>query len=171
MRAFGILVAILAASVSAFSQTHPAYLAACGDFNVSMAVKLGDNPHAAAHAEAGKALIYFIQDTGLTISVGYPTTRIGVDGDWVGANRKNSYFSISVSPGEHHLCAAVQSSFVRRDVELAHLTAEAGKVYFFRTRLILSNSGVEYLGFTPVDSDEGQYLIASYPIATAHARK
>lgn len=42
-----------------------------------------------------------------------------------------------MSPAEHHLCAAIQSSFVRRDVEHAHLTAEAGKLSFYRTRIIL----------------------------------
>jgi hypothetical protein len=152
------------------AQSQPS-TAACGNLNLSMAVNLDNSRHSVVQPEPGKARIYFIQDTGLDVTIAYPTTKIGIDGAWVGANKKNSWFSVSVEPGEHHLCAAIQSSFVRKDVELAHLKAEAGKVYFYRTRIIDSRSGPEYLGFVPVDSDEGEYLIASYPLAEAHARK
>ena len=149
----------------------PAVPAACGDLKVSVAVSLDNSQHAVAQPEPGTARVYFIQDTGLSATFAYPTTKIGVDGQWVGANKKDSYFSVSLEPGDHHLCAAIQSSIVRRDVELAHLPAEAGKVYFYRTRIILSKGSPEYLGFVPIDSDEGAYLIASYPLSRSHARK
>jgi len=150
---------------------QPAMVAACGDVNLSMAVNLDNKQHPVAQPGPGMAQIYFIQDTGLSITIAYPTTKIGIDGKWVGANKKNSYFSVFVAPGEHHLCAAIQSSFVQNDIELAHLTAEAGTVYYYRTRIITSKDGPLYLGFVPVDSDEAQYMIASFPQATAHARK
>ncbi len=150
---------------------QPAMAPACGDMNVSMAVKLSNANQTVAEPEPDKAEIYFIQDTGLGTTLAYPTTKIGIDGKWVGANKKDSYFSVPVDPGEHHLCAAIQSSYLRNDIELAHLTTEAGKVYYYRTRIIMSKDGPVYLGFVPVDSDEAQYMIASYPEATAHARK
>ena len=35
------------------------------------------------------------------------TTRLGADGNWLGALKRGTYFSASVDPGERHLCARV----------------------------------------------------------------
>jgi hypothetical protein len=93
-----------------------------------------------------------------------------MDGAWVGANHGDSWFAVSVAPGEHHLCATLQSSFVNQRMELAHLQAEAGKVYYYRTRLVMSGT-VELLDFDPIDSDQGRYLIASLPLSVSHPKK
>jgi hypothetical protein len=97
--------------------------------------------------------------------------KIGIDGAWVGADQHNSYFSVSVEPGEHHVCANRQSHFARINqmAALAHFTAEAGKVYYFRTRTFGDKSQA-LLDLDPVDSDQGQYLVASYPLSVAHAK-
>lgn len=151
------------------SSSNPA---ACSDLNASMSVDLNATQHSVEQPEPGKARIYFIQDTGhFTVAAAYPTTKIGIDGKWVGANKRDSYFSVAVDPGEHHLCAEIQSSLVPDEIELAHLTTEPGKVYYYRTRIIMSSGGPVYLGFVPVDSDEATYMIASYPLATGRARK
>jgi uncharacterized protein DUF2846 len=164
--------AIFLIAVPLFAQNQVlAPTAACGNFSVSMAVNLDDSQHSVAQPEPGKARIYFFQDTGQAITVAYPTTKIGIDGSWVGANKKDSYFSVDVDPGEHHLCAAIQSAFIRKYVELARLNAEAGKVYYYRTRIFYSQNGPEYFSFSPADSDEGNYLIESVPLATAKAKK
>lgn len=172
MKALIGFVAVFLSSSPLFSQI-PAFAsrAACGDGEVSMAVKLDSTQHAMEPPEPGTARIYFIQDRGEAPTVAYPTTKIGIDGKWAGANKKDSYFSVSVEPGEHHLCAAIQSSIIRQNLELAHLTAEAGQVYYYRTRIIYSRDGLEYFSFIPVDSDEAKYLIELFPLATAHARK
>jgi len=166
-------VCALAQGKTSFAQeaVQSARDSACGDGNVSMAVKLDDSLQPRPQPEPGKALVYFIQDTGQGGTLVYPTTKIGIDGKWVGANKKDSYFPVAVEPGEHHLCAAIQSSFVNSGPEFAHLTAEAGKVYYFRTRIFFAEGAAEYFSLLPVDSDEGEYLVASYPLATAHARK
>ena len=165
-------VAVVLLSSPLFSQNQVTLPpAACGDVPVSMAVSLDSSPHSVEPPEPGKARIYFIQDTGQWITVAYPTTKIGIDGKWVGANKKDSYFSVSVDPGEHHICAAIQSSFILGRREMAHLTAEAGKIYFYRTRILYSRDGPEYFSLLAADSDEAQYLIESFPRATAHARK
>ena len=93
-----------------------------------------------------------------------------MDGAWAGADHSNSYFAVSAAPGEHHLCATLQSSLVDDRFEFAHFTAEAGKVYFFRTRLVLSRS-VELLQLEPIDSDQGNYLVAIYPLAISTPKK
>lgn len=93
-----------------------------------------------------------------------------MNGAWVGANHGNSYFSVSVDPGEHHVCATLQSSVVDQRVELAHFTAEAGKIYYYRTRLVLSRN-IELLELDPIDSDQAKYLISSYPLSISRPKK
>ena len=169
------IFAVFICCMPLFAQSRPAPpSSACGNLHVSMAVDLDNSSHSIQAPEAGKARIYFIEDTGQTVNIGYPTARIGIDGTWVGANKKNSYFSVAVEPGAHHLCLAVQSFIARwapEVIELAHLNAEAGQVYYYRSRIISSQSGPEYLVFDPVDSDEAKYLIASYPLSISHPKK
>jgi hypothetical protein len=55
-------------------------------------------------------------------------------------------------------------------VELAHFTAEAGKVYYYRTRLVMSKE-VELLELDSIDSDQGQYLVASFPLSVSTPKK
>jgi Protein of unknown function (DUF2846) len=167
-----IFVIALLLSSPLFSQDQLVSLPpACGDLSVSMAVNLDANRHSIQQPEPGKALIYFIQDTGKMAMLGYPTTKIGIDGKWAGANKKDSYFSVAVEPGEHHLCAAIQSSFITNDLEFAHLAAEAGKTYYFRTRIFFAEKSAEYFSLAPADIDEASYLVKSYPLAISHARK
>jgi hypothetical protein len=169
-----MILALLVCCVPLIAQTPEPASSACGNLHVSLAVDLDDSSHVIQGADAGKARIYFIQDTGLRANLGYPTTRIGIDGTWVGANKKNSFFSVAVEPGEHHVCLAVQSvitHFAPEVVEFAHLSADAGQVYYYRSRIIESQSGPEYLVFDPVDSDEAKYLIAIYPLSVSHPKK
>jgi len=78
-------------------------------------------------------MVYFVEDDTEFESTPKPTTRIGVDGTWVGASHGNSYFSFAVAAGVHHLCASWQSLAVigAQDTSAApHFTAEAGQVYY-----------------------------------------
>ena len=143
---------------------------ACGPGDESLKVKLDDAPHAPEPPEPNKARIYFIHESGGGPAIAYPTTKIGMDGAWVGANHSVSYFSVSVAPGEHHLCATLQSSFYSGGFELAHVDAEAGKTYFYRTRLILSRS-VELLELELIDSDQGTHLVNSLPLSLSRSNK
>src|ERR1035437_9266379 len=116
------MVALLFAA-SALAQGPSAVAGvACGSENVSFKVKLDDTQHTPSQPEPGKARIYFIHESGAPWQLGYPTSKEGIGGTWGGANHGNSYFSVSVAPGEHHLCATLQSSLVDQRVELAHFT-------------------------------------------------
>jgi hypothetical protein len=66
-----------------------------------------------------------------------------------------------VEPGEHHVCASSGPA-----IALAHFAAEAGKVYYFRTRAFGSENQFIF-DFDPIDSDQGQHLIASYPLSVS----
>lgn len=145
--------------------------AACGTGELPFTVKLDNVAPQSPEPEPGKALVFFIQDAGAGFSVpAYPTTRIGIDGAWVGANKDSSYTALTLEPGEHHACVMVQSSFVDNSTELAHFTVEAGKTYYFRSRMLLAKS-IEYLEVTPIDSDEGWYLVNSLPRSTIKPKK
>jgi len=166
-----ILILFMLFVASAFAQVAPvASTSACSHGNVSFKVKLDEPPHALARPEPGKARVYFFHDAGTNTTLGYPTVKLAIDGAWVGANHGNSYFSVSVEPGEHHMCATLQSSLVAQRVELAHFIAEAEKVYYYRTQLVMSRS-VELLEFDPIDSDQGNYLIAFFPLSVSSLKK
>lgn len=157
------IVAVLIFAAAAAAQVPTA---ACGVGDVQFKVTLDNQLQAPAPAAQDKAQVYLIHDSGSTGSgpFPYPTTKLAVDGVWVGADHGDSWFAVSVAPGEHHLCAALQSSIVDYRVELAHFTAETGKAYYFRTRLLLSK-GVEYLELVPIDSDQGNYLAKTFPMS------
>ena len=156
-------------AVSAFAQAPPATApAACGPGNVSLNVKLDESQRPLAQPEPGKAWVYFIQEKSAdTFGV---TTQIGLDGTWVGANKNSSYFAVSVEPGEHHVCANVQS-FRGHPVGLVHFTAEAGKVYYFDARIVYGEEAAVSLFFGAADSDQANYLIASLPLSVSNLKK
>jgi len=145
--------------------------AACGPKSVNFDVKLDDSRHTLLPAEPGKARVYFIQDLGPISCVACTTTRIGLDGSWAGAVHHNSYFSVSVEPGEHHVCANPQSRFaaINRIVALAHFTAEAGKVYYFRARVV-GDKDNPFFDFDPIHSDQGEYLAGRFPLSVSHPK-
>jgi hypothetical protein len=157
---------------SAFAQAQSSALpAACGPTSMKFDVKLEESHPTQAQPAPGNATVYFVQDRPTGNGVGISVTRIGLDGAWVGAFQHNSYFSVSVNPGEHHLCVNPQSrTSLGKLVGLARFTAEAGKVYYFRTRARSTNSATD-LKIEAVDSDQARYLIASSPLSLSTARK
>jgi len=133
-----IVLALILFTISAFAQDPAAVSAAqaaCGPKGVNFDVKDDDSQHTIGQPEAGKALVYVIQDVGAVNCIGgCITTKIALDGAWVGANHHNSYFSFAVEPGERHLCANWQSHIARmsRVVGLAHFTAEVVRSITFK---------------------------------------
>jgi uncharacterized protein DUF2846 len=123
-----------------------------------------------AQPESGRARVYFVQDLGSRNPVA--VISVGLDGAWVGANKNDSYFSVSVEPGGHHVCEKVKSRYsaYKRLVELAHFTAEAGKVYYVRAQLFLGENQ-PFLHLDLADSDQGEYLIASNPLSVSRPKE
>ncbi len=165
-----VALATLLLAASSFAQGPAPPVAACGPSNISFKVKLDSSQHMLEQPDPGKARIYFFQDAGTNATLGYPTVKIGMDGAWLGANHGNSYFSVSLAPGEHHICVTLQSSLVAQRVELAHFTAESDEAYYYRTRLVMSRS-VELLELDSIDADQAQYLIASFPLSVSGPKK
>src|SRR5215469_17934792 len=74
----------------------------CGPQDVKYEVKTDESQHPTPAPEQGKALIYFVAD-------GHLTTSFGFDEQWVGAIDGGGYFFVPIDPGEHHVCAMLQS--------------------------------------------------------------
>lgn len=144
---------------------------ACGPTGVKFKITLDQTRHAIPAPAPGKAQVVFIHEDGTDEnSWTYPTIRIAADGAWVGANHQNTWFALSIDPGVHHFCTNMQTNVVEARTVLAHVDAEAGKTYYFRTRLIMSRA-VELLELTPIDSDEGEHLVALLPMSVSKANK
>lgn len=157
------LILLLAVSLPATAQTAAdIYHRACGPQDASFQLRhvKGDPP---AAPERGQALVFFIQKSAGNNLM----TRLGLDGSWAGVIQGDSYIYASVTPGEHHVCAA---SMDRRhpQPELIHFTAEPGKIYYYLVRTQLNEPGDPLtLRINPADRDEALYLLASDPATTA----
>jgi hypothetical protein len=180
-----LLVSACIFSVSACAQdlSVASAQAACGPSATEFSVKIGNEiSRSIEQPPPGKALVYVVEDQKYK-AMRDVTTRVGLDGAWIGANRGNSYLFFSVEPGEHHVCTDWISDWLPggRLVSLSVLNAEAGKVYFFRAR---TTGGPGALGddrwqsadgasldLDRVNSDEGKLLIASSGLSVSHQKK
>jgi hypothetical protein len=72
-----------------------------------------------------KALVYILK-TGWVGSAA--TSKLAVDGEWVGVNRGNNYFFFSLAPGKHFFCSKLENALHLRSVLV--LNVEAGKTYY-----------------------------------------
>jgi hypothetical protein len=170
-------VLLLASPVFAQDEAETARVAAgCGPNEIKFDVKTDKKQHPTGQPEEGKALVYVFgnedEDNG-GIHIGGLTTRIGLDGTWVGANNFKSYIFFPVDPGDHRLCTSWQSMLKGRAKKSAakSFTAEAGKVYYFRTKTPDRPQPGELVKLVPVDTAEAQLLIASSAFSTFQAKK
>jgi len=174
---------ILSLSIFPSIQTQAATLPdACGNDKVKFDITLQKSPAAPAPPDAGKGQIIFIETSKKPAAIGCMgkcnnVTRYGVDGAWVGATKDNSYFPLTVDPGEHHLCAVLG-----KDVDAEALTVEAGKVYYFQVNY--NAEGTQYgspdkpnyqisknVAFSLLKEDEGKYRVKASDLSTAVPHK
>jgi hypothetical protein len=146
---------------------------ACGDDKVNFDVSTQKNQPAPAPPVAGKAQIVFIENDDKEIgciALCEATTRVGMDGAWVGANNGNSYFVLAVDAGVHHLCASWQSalSMLKKNVDVVSFTAKPGKVYYFAAQIV-DTGGKEVpptIALSQLNEDEGKYRVKAWNLAT-----
>jgi hypothetical protein len=177
-----LVVILLAVSALAQDVSTAAAESACGPSDAQFAIKTKVGEHPPAQPDPGRALVYVIEEQKFR-AFRDVTARVGLDGAWVGANRGNSYLSLSVDPGEHHLCTDWISDWLPggRLVSLANFTAEPGKIYYFRARTTGGPSGIgdgkweaaegASIDLDRVNSDEGKLLVASSVLSVSHPKK
>ncbi len=174
------IVALILFAASAFAQQKTAIAsaeAACGPKEVSYDTETVKN-QPVAQVETGKAQVYVIEVFDKVVGeISRPTLRVGLDGSWVGADKGDSYIAFPVDPGEHHLCTSWQSHWKRfsKQAGFAGFTAEPGKVYYFRARIMEqggSNGASNFsLDLEPVNNDEGKFLVASSALSVSHTQQ
>ena len=175
-----IQVAILAVSLVLVGQAWGKDLPdACGDEIVRFDVISQSRKPMPDAPPSGKAQIIFIEsvDADFCLSRSQITTRAGVDGGWVGANKGRSYFAYNVAPGKHQLCADWQR-VLHGQVDLASLTAEEGKTYYFlvsvtnRTRTVgETEHRDEKVRLLALSEPEGRRRLEESDLAVAHEYK
>jgi hypothetical protein len=147
----------------------------CSPANFSFAVKSDGSRHPVSQPEAGKALVYFLQDDKAFESHPRPTVKWGLDGNWVGATQGDTYFYLSVDPGDHHLCAECQSAVLLdggRPSAADHFTTEAGKSYYFRAQgLYWGDVAAADVKLGRVNSEEGPLLMTQFGFSNSHPKK
>jgi hypothetical protein len=127
-------------------------------------VKSDGSQHPTPTPEDGKAIIYFVAD-------GHLTSIFGFDEKWVGAVNGGEYFFVPIDPGEHHVCAMLNSFLPERGprVSVHSLKAEPGGTYYFRTRMAGISTGF-VLQLDQLDPDEGRWFIAWSKFSTSHPK-
>jgi hypothetical protein len=161
----------------AFAQTAPGVATApgCGASSAAFSVTTHKNQHPFAQPDAGKALVYFMEDDSNFNATPSPTVRVGLDGAWIGATHGSSYFYFSVDAGEHHLCASWQGKGQEGYSEATGFTAKAGGLYFFRVQDTWlwpkGSSLTRKIDLESVNGDEGQLLASQYSFCTSRPKK
>ena len=170
------LLFLILAATPTVAQQGPRIAPACGLKTAAFTTQ--SSPASVPPPPTGEtqAQVFFIQDNGPGGEHQHYTTLIGMDGNWVGGYKENAYFVMNVAPGEHHICANIQSqSSLGKTVALAHFNAEPGKVYYFRTQFLAGLNTIypiyPYLTLDRPDSDEALYLIGTFPVSHATTGK
>jgi len=174
-------------AMTAWTQDNSATLrqAGCGPDQARFDVKRDAHSHPTGVPEPGKALVYVFGDSELdnaAVQIGGLITRVGVDGEWVGAYEHKSYMYFSIDPGEHRLCTSQQSSLKsRRDNNASAITFTAvrGKVYYFRTQpspMSLAQSAVSRapnggVELATLDPAQAQLMMPRWAYSTSQPKK
>jgi hypothetical protein len=148
----------------------------CGDPNTKFEVTTHKSTTPLPAPDAGKALIVFI-DPNAGACLGCYTQRFAMDGQWVGATKKTTYFTLQVEPGQHHFCA---TGVMRNTIAIRSFEVKAGETYFLQARdigfgpetqeefdsqVVPGKKNTFRFGMSLLDEEKGRYLIKSYEVA------
>jgi hypothetical protein len=98
----------------------------CGPKDAKHSASTDKKSHPLPTPPADKALVYVVRPTMLGNKI---QTKLAIDGKWVGINRGNNYFFVTLDPGEHYLCSTAENRSVLK------LTVEPGRTYFLQQKI------------------------------------
>jgi hypothetical protein len=142
----------------------------CGKPESGFDVKTEKNA-VAATTQPGQATVVFVQRN--PDCIGCSVVRVGLDGAWVGANKGNSYFSVAVPPGDHHVCAWWNAPLARMEsrIGLTDLAASANQTYYFEIEVARhGDSGAPFMKLKPLSADMGAFLMSRSSLSVATAK-
>jgi len=149
----------------------------CGDPKPKFEVTTHKSATTLPAPDAGKALIVFVQPHSPLSCVGCSAQRYAMDGQWVGATQKDSYFTLQVEPGQHHFCS---TGPIVNGIAIRSFEVKAGTTYFLQARLVQNGPITEEehdsqvlpagkrafpYGMSLLDEEKGRYLVKSYEVA------
>ena len=146
--------------------------AACGSPVVAFKVSHDKAQHPTPSPQDGNAMLYVV---GSVYFAGPETVALGIDGTWVGAVNDKAYFSVPITPGQHHLCARFSGRtgaillvplFKVRDVALHSLDVSPGGTYYVRAQLGVHSAFTLDL----LDPDAGKLLLSHSEFSTSHLK-
>ena len=158
------------------SQSAARAAAGCGPDSVQFDVKVDKSQHPSPQPESGKALVYVFEEErwdGDKTKIGAVTTRVGLDGAWVGANHGQSYFTVAVDPGDHRICSAWQSSLKRwsKLASAVSFTAESGRILYYRVIVDERTTHQPSIRLEPVDPAEALLIIGNSGLSSSKPKK
>jgi hypothetical protein len=177
MRKFLMLFMLVAAPVYAQdSGMNFRTTAGCGPTQTKFDVKAGKTENASQQNPApGKALVYVFEEyrTDQGQVIGHLTSRVGLDGSWIGATHEGLYMSFPVDPGIRHLCSDVQSSVpgTGKLNAAGDLNAEAGKVYFYQVTVKPETGKPITFQLASIDAAEGALLASESKPSSSQVKK
>jgi hypothetical protein len=140
----------------------------CGKPDAGFDIKTQKNPAAPVAPQPGQSTLVFVQRN--SGCIGCSVVRIGLDGAWAGANRGNSYFTVAVEPGDHHVCAWWDAPLARMEsrIGLTNLAAGPDQVYYYEIVVAkYGNSGAPFMRLKPLSPDMGAFLASRSSLSTA----
>jgi hypothetical protein len=149
----------------------------CGDPKTKFEVTTHKSTDSLPAPDAGKALIVFIQ-LGPSGCIGCEAQKYAMDGHWVGATKKDSFFTLQVEPGQHNFCSTGPT---KNAIAIHAIDVKAGATYFLQARMMsystprtqeehdsqvlpAGKKSFPY-GMSLLDEEKGRYLIKSYEVA------
>ena len=159
-----VMISIFSLLIAAVAEAQSTSVAgACGQPTIKFDVKT--SPAGSPGLEPGKSVVFIIERDLTTRTFVTPSTRIGMDGEWLGATKGNSYSFFMVTPGTHHLCADTKFGGVGGGGQaFLHFNASPGATYFFEVRNMRvgdpkGGDELHDVALEQLDEDEGEYLL------------
>ncbi len=161
---------LLCASLVLAAQARAILPDACGQDAVRFDVTPQTAQPTPTAPAAGKALLVFVEDQNSEPHNPFnpwDTVRFAMDGAWVGATKGNSYFTLDVAPGIHHLCASWRGAARgATSFDVAPVNAEAGKVYYFGAK-VTDSEYYDNLSLAQLNDDQGEYRLKFWMRSTS----
>jgi hypothetical protein len=176
MRAFVMISIFSLMLIAAVAEAQSTSVeSACGKPTTKFDVK--PSPMVSPGLEAGKAIVFIIERDLITRTFVTPSTRLGMDGEWLGETSGNSYSFFVVTPGTHHLCADTKFGGVGGEEKaFLRLNAKPGATYFFEVRNMRvgdptwSSEELRDVALEQLDADEGEYLVSESSFVTSQRK-
>jgi hypothetical protein len=140
----------------------------CGKPDVGLDVKTQKSPATPLVQQSGQSTLVFVQRN--SGCVGCSVVRVGLDGAWAGANKGNSYFSVAVEPGDHHVCVWWDAPLAHTEsrIGLTDLKAAPNQTYYFEVVVAkYGDSGAPFMKLKPISQDMGVFLASRSSLSTA----